>query len=396
MESGAPPAAITGELSEVIRRVVAAKVYDPHDVEDIVQETLVKVAAAETRLGPNALQGYAIVTARNLVAGRARDESTRKRHLHRLVDYTSLDGPEELALEREETDALAAALLRLDGTERALLLAHEVNGVDTASLADAEHTTSGAIAVRLARARARLRVEFLLAFRGVTLPEPRCRTVLLALSSGDRRRQRSLRAGDHLLTCPTCASLSSPLVERRRSIAGVIPFFFVDPFKALGRLARNGKAQAAAAVVTAAAVTAGVVALSQPADPPNRPPTTQPAAISSTVMTGTQRLLPIPARGLAPFVGRIVRVRNAPVFAVPADEGAWIGTSNTARIWVQFSGSGESPFDVSPGQHLTFDARLVGFNPALLATARVPAPDLAAIAQQKALISVPFSAVAIR
>ncbi len=390
---GAP--ANAAELSEVIRRVVAARVNDPHEVEDLVQETLVKVAAAETRLGSDALQGYAIVTARNLIIGRARSDGTHRRHVHRLVDYTRLDGPEELTLQREETDALATALTRLDEADRTLLLAHEVDGIDTASLAETDETTPGAIAVRLARARARLRVEFLLAFRGTTLSDPRCRSVLLALSSGDRRRQRALRAGDHLVTCATCASLSAPLIERRRSIAGLIPFLFIDPLKAMGRIARNGKVQAAAAVTTVAAGTLGVVAFVQPPAAPKRAPITTTVAAHSPVMSRNQSLLPPPAQGLKPFVGQPVRARAALVLAVPADEGAWIGTNNTARIWVQFHGRGESPFVLRPGQHLTFTGRLVRNTPDFVVHARIPEPDRSAVLTQGAHISAQTSTVTI-
>ncbi len=38
--------------------------------------------------------------------------------------------------------------------------------------------------------------------------------MLLALSSGDRRRQREVDAAPHLLECDLCARLSEPLMER--------------------------------------------------------------------------------------------------------------------------------------------------------------------------------------
>ncbi len=392
--SGISPASATA-LSGVIRRVVAARVNDPHDVEDLVQETLVKVAAAERRLGPDALQGYAIVTARNLIIGRARHDGTHRRHVHRLVDYIGLDGPEELTLQREETDALATALTRLDATDRALLLAHEVDGIDTAALSDTHDTTPGAIAVRLARARARLRVEFLLAFRGITLPTPRCRSVLLALSSGDTRRQRSLRAGDHLLTCSTCASLSAPLVERRRSIAGFIPFLFINPVKALGRVARNGKVQIVAGVTTVAVGTIAVIALTQPSARPRPASPTTTVAATSPVMSEKRSLLPIPTQGLTPFIGRPVRARAALVLAVRADEGAWIGSDKSARIWVQFDGSGESPFHLRSGQHITFTGRLVPTTPGFVLRAGIPEPDRAVVLAQGAHISAHTSTVTV-
>ena len=45
-------------------------------------------------------------------------------------------------------------------------------------------------------------------------PTQRCRPVLLALSGGDRRRQREVDAGRHLLECEVCATLSEPLLQR--------------------------------------------------------------------------------------------------------------------------------------------------------------------------------------
>jgi anti-sigma regulatory factor (Ser/Thr protein kinase) len=81
-------------------------------------------------------------------------------------------------------------------------------------------STPGAVAAQLARARARLRVEYLLELEPTKPPSGRCRPVLLALSAGDRRRQRELDAGGHLLGCGWCARLSEPLLDRRRT-AGV-------------------------------------------------------------------------------------------------------------------------------------------------------------------------------
>ena len=76
-------------------------------------------------------------------------------------------------------------------------------------------STPGAVAARLNRARASLRVEYLLAAEGIEPPTDRCRPVLRALSSGDRRRQRELDVNGHLLECTTCAQLGRPLFERR-------------------------------------------------------------------------------------------------------------------------------------------------------------------------------------
>ena len=75
-------------------------------------------------------------------------------------------------------------------------------------------STAGAVAAQLNRTRARLRVEYLLALEQAEPPTDRCRPVLLALSGGDRRRQREVDAARHLLECDLCARLSQPLMER--------------------------------------------------------------------------------------------------------------------------------------------------------------------------------------
>jgi serine/threonine-protein kinase RsbT len=74
--------------------------------------------------------------------------------------------------------------------------------------------SAGAVAAQLNRARARLRVEYLLALEDAEPPTDRCRPVLLALSLGDRRRQREVDAARHLLECDLCARISQPLLQR--------------------------------------------------------------------------------------------------------------------------------------------------------------------------------------
>ncbi len=205
------------ELAPLLRRVVAARVRDSHVVEDLVQETLTRVMAARQRLEPRTLAPYAVVTARNLVASLAASESRHRRHVHLLLDLREPALPEEEALRREESRAIATALEHLPQLERETLLAHEVEGKQTTTLATSRQSTPGAVAAQLSRARARLRVEYLLALEQTEPPTSSCRPVLLALSAGDRRRQRDLDAGRHLLACAWCARLSEPLLDRRKT-----------------------------------------------------------------------------------------------------------------------------------------------------------------------------------
>jgi RNA polymerase sigma factor (sigma-70 family) len=201
-------------LIPLVRRVVAARVSDRATEDDVVQETLARVLAAAPRVEPGLLEPYAIVTARNVVASLWREHDRQRRNQHRVVDLGPPDAPDTELLAHEEQSAVARALTQLSEDERELLLAHEVTGQDTRSLADAHGSTAGAVAARLNRIRARMRVEYLLAAEHAEPVTDRCRPVLLALSGGDRRRQREVDAGRHLLECELCARLSSPLLER--------------------------------------------------------------------------------------------------------------------------------------------------------------------------------------
>jgi RNA polymerase sigma factor (sigma-70 family) len=202
------------ELTALVRRVVAARLRDRDIVDDIVQETLARLLAARPRLDRGALGPYAIVTARNLVASHWRRLDTGTRNEHRLVDRPEAAGPDEDLLRGEEADAIKSALDRLSVHERDLLVAHEVDGQDTNSLAVDVGSTPGAVAAQLSRSRAKLRVEYLLELDGPP-PTTLCRPVLLSLSAGDRRRQSDLDAGYHLLDCDFCATMSEPLFDRR-------------------------------------------------------------------------------------------------------------------------------------------------------------------------------------
>ena len=212
--NGNPSHAEVADLIALVRRVVRSRMQDPDAADDIVQETLTRLLAARSRLDDRAAGPYAIVTARNLVVSRWQKNETGKRHEHKLVDPRSTTAPDDALVEREEADAVRAALERLSVRERDVLLAHEVNGQATGALAQDLGSTPGAVAAQLARARAKLRVEFLLELHGDP-PQSLCRPVLLSLSAGDRRRQSELDAGYHLLDCDFCAALSEPLFDRR-------------------------------------------------------------------------------------------------------------------------------------------------------------------------------------
>jgi len=201
-------------LIPIVARVVRARVTDANLAEDLVQETLVRVLARANRVAPGMLEPYAIVTARNVVASQWTERDRQRRNQHRALEVPWVESPDEQILKDVDAQAISEALTRLSEHERATLLAHEVSGRDTKSLGSDLGMTPGAVAAQLNRSRARLRVEYLLAVHGVDPPTDRCRPVLLALSSADRRRQSEVGAARHLLECDCCSMLSGPLMER--------------------------------------------------------------------------------------------------------------------------------------------------------------------------------------
>jgi RNA polymerase sigma factor (sigma-70 family) len=204
-------------LLPIVRRVIGARVSDPVLAEDLVQEAVVRVLTAADRVEPGMLEPYAITTARNLVATTRRDQDRERRNQHRALDLSEPDVPDEDLVAREDRTAMAQALSRLSPEDQETVLEHEVSGKDMRTLAEETGSTAGAVAARLNRTRARLRVEYLLALDGTEPPSDRCRTVLLALSSGDRRRRRDADVDRHLLGCPLCRRLSEPLLDRSES-----------------------------------------------------------------------------------------------------------------------------------------------------------------------------------
>lgn len=228
-------------LLPMLRRIVAARVGRDPAAEDIVQETLLRVLTAEDRIQPGMLEPYAITTVRNVMATMWRKGDREARNQHRLHDPSEPDDAEDLLVASEEQSAIGEALGRLTDRERQILLAHEVSGRATKSLADETGSTAGTVAAQLKRTRARLRVEYVLALGGIEPPTDRCRPVLLALSSADRRRQSEVDAGRHLLECDLCARLSRPLLGRGPVRQGeVLVTISADPDIVAARQAARG------------------------------------------------------------------------------------------------------------------------------------------------------------
>lgn len=347
-----------------VRQYLRGRLRDPAAVDDLTQETLVRVLEVRHRFERAVSIPYAVTVAKHLVIARARSNTVAQRHIHRLATEPITPAPDDLVVGREDEIAMRVALRALPDDERELLLAHVVDGTDTSTLAGRTGGTAGGIAAKLSRARARARVDYVLASNGASLPSKRCRPVLLSLSAADRRRQAALRAADHLVECPVCADLSPQLVERRRSIAALLPVPIVARlFGAIRAFVRTHPvASVGGALGTVAVATAAVVASSASPHRLIAAPTSVPrpsvAAAPTPADLDIRTLLPLSPAQLRHLVGRRVLARAVPILSVPADEGFWLGDSATKRIWVQLVTSGESPIHVVAGRRASFRGEL--------------------------------------
>ena len=130
---------------------------------------------------------------------------------------------------------------------------------------------------------------------------------------GDRRRQRVLDTGQHLLSCPVCAGLAPALQARERPLWGLAaPAWLMSIAHRIRQGVKNHPVQTTigTAVAGAIVVIAVVAALREPA--PNAstaistPTPAAPApAPSGTVFAGSVAILPLsPANVLTAFVGQ--------------------------------------------------------------------------------------------
>jgi RNA polymerase sigma factor (sigma-70 family) len=374
------------ELTAVLKRAALARGLNNADAEDVAQEAISRLLTASERLASEAWLPFALTTTSNLIVDAYRREQRDRKHRHRLVERDG-SGPELDYLDIERAAAVRAALEGLPLGDRQLLVDHS-EGRSTHELAAASQSTPAAIAARLARTRARLRLDYLLALRRVELPTVTCRRVLLAVSAADQRRQQALDAADHVAECCTCTDLIPPLAERRSRLAGIA----IAPLIALGtfggRLQLAAKSHAVqAATVSAAVAAAGAVVAIQTHDA-NAPhpltaastartiPVRQPAppalqASSPTVTRGIVEtasgsyLLPEPTAGaLKAFIGQEILVSDMAVQSVPSHPGFWIGTASQ-RLYVHIADPAAVLTPVRVGQRVSFcaqvQANLAGF-----------------------------------
>jgi RNA polymerase sigma factor (sigma-70 family) len=391
-------------VEPVIRRVVAARIANPADIDDLVQDCLERMLVARERLAPEAVLPYAVVVARNLVTSHAKSTMRHAAAVPRALDATEPERPGDALLAREMRDAMTAALARLSDQERRDVLSYYSDAPSQAETAQSR----GALRVRMARTRAKLRLEYLLAFRHLELPSPRCRGVLLAISAGDTRRQRELDAGQHLLDCEVCATLSEPLGRRSIALTAIaIPWGLAAWVAGKARahpVHATATAGAGAAVVAAVAVALSLsphhsVPGPAPAPPthaptPSAPAPPAPAVISHLSVAGQAVPDAEAGQSLKSLTGRAVTASGATVVYAVTRNGFWIGTSR-ARVWVELVGPLRA-LRVQAGDRVWFTGVVVSDSPSYPTLAGVTAGSAALLARQGAHVAVSTTRISVR
>jgi RNA polymerase sigma factor (sigma-70 family) len=383
-------------IEPVIRRVVAARVANPSDIDDLVQDCLERLLGAHDRLAPETVLPYGIVTARNMVSSHMRTAARRATAAPLIADLREPDRPEDGLLAGEAHTAMDTALNQLSAQERADILAY----YDAVPATHGEAVeASGALRVRMARIRAKLRLEYLLAFRHAELPSEQCHRVLLAVSAGDTRRQRQLQAGQHLLHCPACATLSEPLSKRSAALTA-----FTVPVALLAQLAAKARAHPAQAGASAAAGTAAVATAvivgsgmlsASPAPARHHPPATpvstlrpspSPSPQATIVRLSIGGQVVTATRPVRAMVGRHADAAGVTVQSTVTHNGFWIG-SPALRMWVQLEGP-LRPLHIVAGDHLRFTGTVAANGSTYPAQAGLRGPDAALLKRQGAHLDV--------
>jgi RNA polymerase sigma factor (sigma-70 family) len=226
-------------------RFCLAMVGNPHDAQDTLQNTMVKVLRSlpgekrEIHLKPwlyRIARNESIETLR-----KRRDGSELEQH------ELAVGGVAETAEARERLRTLLADLEQLPERQRAALVMRELSGLDFEQIG-AAFGTSAAVA-RQTLYEARLGLRRLEAGREMV-----CSEVTRALSDADGRvtRRRDIRA--HLRDCANCRAFRDGIAKRHEDLAGLAPLPLAASTGLLhGLLSQAGGASTGAASSTGVA-----------------------------------------------------------------------------------------------------------------------------------------------
>ena len=123
-------------------------------------------------------------------------------------------------------------------------------------------------------------------------------------------------------------------------------------------LSRCGGGSSGTAATATTATPTPATATSAPDPSPTADAGSGAGGTSGTITANGKTMLPLAggsSTSLAAYAGQDVKTTSVMVQSVPADEGFWVGSSASNRVWVQLTGrAGESPYQVKTGDLVTF------------------------------------------
>jgi RNA polymerase sigma-70 factor (ECF subfamily) len=149
---------------EVLYGVAMRLTRDPHDAEDVVQETLLRAYRAIDRFDGQYPRAWLLTILRNTNINRARKRKPdllhdEERTLGQLPaeGADGRDGPAETVLSQIPDDTIVDALQRLSDDHRAVVALVDIDGLSYREAAELLDVPIGTVMSRLHRARRKLR-----------------------------------------------------------------------------------------------------------------------------------------------------------------------------------------------------------------------------------------------
>lgn len=267
-------AAQVSALAPAVRGALSRAGAPAQEIPDLTQETLTRLLEVRGRLDSTTVEQYAIRVALNLLTARRRKEDIERRNLPRLTAPATVEDASEPVIRGESIAAVRLALEAIPPESRPEIVVDETTPKTTLSSAEAS---------RRQRARARFRLEYLLALRRQRVP-PACHAVLMSISSRDSRQQQRLNTDEHLQQCPRCRALAGPLERRHRRLFGLV--FPIGATLELARWIRQHPGRSAATLALATGVTTAALVVAFP------PAKSSPTSLSSSSLAAPTTTAP--------------------------------------------------------------------------------------------------------
>jgi RNA polymerase sigma-70 factor (ECF subfamily) len=152
-----------GPVHRWLTRFFRRKVRNSADVEDMVQDVFLRIAARDSTDTIEHLDGYVLKTASNVLADRMRHRSARRMDTHVVFD-PDIHGEEEfdpgrILSGKEELNATIAALLCLPERTRTVFLLRRLEGYKVRDIASHLGVSVSAVEKHLVRAIRHLHAE---------------------------------------------------------------------------------------------------------------------------------------------------------------------------------------------------------------------------------------------